>query len=312
MLTERFGLVATEVLGSTETGGIAWRDGAGDDRRETWRPFPGVRVEVDESGRMLLDSPFLARDVVRPCACDDRVELRPDGTFVHVGRIDDVIKVAGKRLALVELERRLLGLPGVLDAAVVAEPASGGRDHRVRAAVVAPSRDPDELRAMLEEWFDPVTLPRRITSVPALPREPSGKLARARVIELLDAAGASATTDRELRYVDDRQIDDENGLEAREVMLEVPAELLYFRGHFPGFPVLPGVTQLDGIVLVQIARLWPELGHPRRLERIKFRRPIRPGDSLTLVLRRDSATGRVGFTIRRGDETCASGTLFFT
>ena len=58
------GIPVTEVLGSSETGGIAWRQsggqgqgqGQGDD---TWQAFPGVDVAQDHDGTMLLRSPFV-------------------------------------------------------------------------------------------------------------------------------------------------------------------------------------------------------------------------------------------------------------
>src|SRR5262249_32838806 len=57
------GTPVTEVLGSSETGGIAWRQSGGEDRDESgWQPFPGVSVEPDAGGTMRLRSPFAATD----------------------------------------------------------------------------------------------------------------------------------------------------------------------------------------------------------------------------------------------------------
>src|SRR6185369_11152178 len=50
------GTAVTEVLGSSETGGIAWRTGGAG---PAWQPFPGVAVDADADGAMLVDSPFL-------------------------------------------------------------------------------------------------------------------------------------------------------------------------------------------------------------------------------------------------------------
>ena len=55
-VTALAGIPVTEVLGSSETGGIAWRDSGGDG---AWTPFPGVAVAADpDDETMLLRSPF--------------------------------------------------------------------------------------------------------------------------------------------------------------------------------------------------------------------------------------------------------------
>jgi len=313
MLRECLGIQATEVLGSTETGGIAWRRSDGGPEPDAWTPFAGVRVEVGAGGRMLLDSPFLAADAVVPRPCEDRVELREDGTFIHLGRLDDVVKIAGKRLALGELERRLLALPGVEDAVALVEPATDGRMQRVRAVAVAPGADPGELRRALQQWFDPVTLPRKIVLINALPRDETGKLTRDRVLALLDVVRSVATTPRDLEFSShpEQREDEDAGISACRIEVRVPENLFYFKGHFPGRPVLPGVAQLERIVLYQVGKLWPDLGQPRRVERIKFRRPIEPGDVLLLDLDHEVENRRVSYSIRRSDEICASGVLLF-
>jgi 3-hydroxyacyl-[acyl-carrier-protein] dehydratase len=62
-----------------------------------------------------------------------------------------------------------------------------------------------------------------------------------------------------------------------------------FRGHYPNFPVLPGVLQCEAIFqagAVLISRLLPEgsRGVPvvTRLSNAQFRRMVRPGDTLQI------------------------------
>lgn len=176
-LHARFGWRVTEVLGSSETGGIAWRDRPG----APWTPLPGVRVREGDEGRMLVDSPFLDPGAPRPHAGGDRIALREDGTFDHLGRADGVLKVGSTRISIAELESRLLAIPGVTDAAVLAVEVGGARGWESWAAVVAApgAHDAASIRAALLPWLDPVVIPRRIKLVPALPRDPgTGKLRR--------------------------------------------------------------------------------------------------------------------------------------
>lgn len=181
---ERFGWTITEVFGSSETGGIAWRESGG---RGPWAPLPGVSVDVDADGRLLVDSPFLAPDAPRPFVGADRIELRKDGTFTHLGRTDGVLKVGGVRVSLAEVEQRLCEIEGVRDAAVVGVEVGGPRGHEIWAAVVA-TPDARAIRAALRGWLAPVTMPRRLLHVDALPRSESGKLRREDVLALFASA----------------------------------------------------------------------------------------------------------------------------
>lgn len=182
------GLVVTEVLGSTETGGIAWRDAPGDDG---WTPLPGVRLGVDD-GQLAVDAPWLDAGSPRPHRLADRGERLADGRVRHLGRDDGVVKVAGKRVALLEVERALLALPGVLDAAVLALPGDEARGVDLAALVVAPGRDAAGLRSELAAWLDPAAIPRRLVLVVRLPRNDAGKLPRAAALAALAGPGRTA------------------------------------------------------------------------------------------------------------------------
>lgn len=53
----------------------------------------------------------------------------------------------------------------------------------------------------------------------------------------------------------------------------------YFVGHFPGNPIMPGVLQLEA--LVELAWfLYDAKVEMVKVVRLKFRRPVRPGDRL--------------------------------
>jgi 3-hydroxymyristoyl/3-hydroxydecanoyl-(acyl carrier protein) dehydratase len=87
----------------------------------------------------------------------------------------------------------------------------------------------------------------------------------------------------------------------------LPADLLYFEGHFGGLPLLPAVAQLSRIVLPLIRREYPDLGAVHRLRRVRFRRPIAPNTTITITLSREDR--RVSFEIALPDQIAALGTL---
>lgn len=182
-LHRRFEVSVVEVLGSTETGGFAYRRADAESSR--FRPFAGVTISADEDQALLLRSQLLDASLTQPITCPDRIELAADGSFRHLGRADGVVKVGGTRLSLNELETRVRALPGVLDAAALAVSAAEVRGQEVWL-VVATERGQElpQLRSELLRYYDPVLLPRRVRFTDVLPRESTGKLVRARLLEL--------------------------------------------------------------------------------------------------------------------------------
>lgn len=92
--------------------------------------------------------------------------------------------------------------------------------------------------------------------------------------------------------------------------LRIPPELHYFEGHFPGFPVLPGVVQIHWVE--HFGRQCFDLPDPvRRLVGLKFQKPIRPAQTAALELTYDSARAELAFSYRVDGVTCSSGRLGF-
>lgn len=282
MLRERHGIAVTEVLGSSETGGVATRTHDTDAPR--WRALPQVEITADADGRMHVRAPWTDRPDAL-VATEDRIELEGDG-FIHRGRIDDVVKIAGRRVALGDVLARTLDAPGVEDAAACVLPATDGRGATI-GLVAAGTATAEQLREHLAGWLEPTVLPRPIVCVPRLDRDATGKLPRARLLALLGVAAD----------------------ETVEVDLVIDPAAPCFVGHFPGDPIYPGAVLLDEVVCASVARTWPRLGAPRAILRAKFSEPIRPGDALQLRLVRRGE--EIAFDVRRGGISCASGRLRF-
>jgi acyl-coenzyme A synthetase/AMP-(fatty) acid ligase len=279
----------TEVLGATETGGIASRCTPGG----PWHPLPGVAVAEGDDGRLQLRSPFLHPSERLPFAAPDRIRLQPDGTFVHLGRLDDVVKVGGARVSLRGMRAHLLDWPEVTDAAVWSRPVRGARHVEVLAAVASAELSPEAVRARLLEAFDPVTVPRRVAVVAALPRDAVGKLSLDRLNEL----------------VSDRWTIRRRSVDAGHDRMTLDPELGFFDGHFPGLPLLPGIVQLTRMVLPAVQERWPDLTVPVGLRRVKFRHPLLPGDTVDVSVERQDH--RVRFELTAGGRSAAAGTLVF-
>ena len=90
------------------------------------------------------------------------------------------------------------------------------------------------------------------------------------------------------------------------IAIAVPDGGPLFEGHFPGRPILPGVTQLA--MVVDAIRAERDDGPVRAVPSLRLRAVVGPGDALALELRR-SEGGRVRFDLRRDGAVVADGLL---
>ncbi|NNM28626.1 MAG: acyl--CoA ligase [Akkermansiaceae bacterium] len=116
----------------------------------------------------------------------DLVRRDSDGDYWYVGRISDVIGLAsGDLVSPFEVERELLGVPGIARCVVLGMPCRGGAGGSVSEVpwAVVVREDPavtgDAIRDHLEARLSDYKLPRRIVFADEIPRGASGKVSRA-------------------------------------------------------------------------------------------------------------------------------------
>lgn len=84
-----------EVFGSTETGGIAYRQQT--TSQTPWQVFTGISIKQAANGALQIQSPYLPNSTTWH-TCDDSVELLSPEQFTLLGRLDRTVKVAKTRL----------------------------------------------------------------------------------------------------------------------------------------------------------------------------------------------------------------------
>lgn len=299
-LQQRLQQWPTEILGSSETGGIAWRQGD-----PLWQPFAEVGLSQDRDGALLIRSPYLPAGHVEHTA--DAARIGADGRFELLGRLDRIVKLEEKRLSLPMLEQALeqhdwvaearlgviednrayLGALLVLSEAGLHALRNQGRRHLTQS-----------LRQHLAGHCEALALPRRWRLVQQMPLNSQGKLPQTEVQALLLAPRPQAPEVLEqVQHADEWQL-----------QLAVPPDLAYFSGHFPATPVLPGVVQVDwALALGQQLLELP--GRFAGMEVLKFQQLVRPGDRIQLNLRFDAQRQKLYFAYLNDGAPCSSGRI---
>jgi acyl-CoA synthetase (AMP-forming)/AMP-acid ligase II/3-hydroxymyristoyl/3-hydroxydecanoyl-(acyl carrier protein) dehydratase len=302
-IEHRSGRTVVEIYGSSETGGIAWRQAS---IEAAWTPFAGIELTPGPE-RCLLRSPFLPG--TEPYPLDDAVIFHADGRFMLSGRLDRIVKVEEKRLSLDELEQALRqsdwvaeshclllkdGRDRIAAAIVLTEKGWAALERQGRAALTA------SLRKQLMQAFDAVVLPRKWLFMNMLPLTPQGKIDNVLLLKLMRLDRSKFPRLLSCRF------------ENHTVRLELRArrELIYFEGHFPEQPILPGVAQLAwveayGKILFGIEQ--PFL----TMEVVKFKKIIQPEALLTLTLEWKETNGKLYFELNSGSDMHSSGRMVY-
>jgi acetyl-CoA synthetase len=210
--TETGAIMITPLPGATPT-----KPGSGT------KPFPGIDADVmtregkpvapNEGGYLVITKPWPA--MLRTIYGDDQryreqywsqiegvyfagdgARRDEDGYFWIMGRIDDVINVAGHRLGTAEIESALVSHEAVAEAAVVARPDELKGSAIVAFVTLEGGRTPteplkEELRQHVAKEIGALARPDEIRFADALPKTRSGKIMR-RLLREIATSGSVA------------------------------------------------------------------------------------------------------------------------
>ncbi|MDQ6802308.1 MAG: acyl--CoA ligase [Acidobacteriota bacterium] len=191
---ERFGKSIHSFYGCSECGGITYdREGAAVERGTVGRAMDGVTLSMRGS-RLVVHSVAAAHGYLHDASnfeplepgkfvTDDLAEMR-DGEVALIGRVSDLINIAGKKVNPREVEQIILQIEGVRQVKVYGEPA-GARGDVVAAAIVANAGVTREtVRAFCQERLSSHKIPRIVKLIDSMPVDDRGKITRSALAEL--------------------------------------------------------------------------------------------------------------------------------
>lgn len=175
-----YGLYPSEIYGSTETGGIAYRSQNVENTK--WTPLSSVQISIGDNQCLEIFSPYILGGRF---LSSDRVLLdQSHEKFELIGRDDRVFKIEEKKINLFELEKRIKQHSNVEDAYCIVL-RHGVRDYI--GCIIAEFQDEDWanqskiekakiLRNYFKEYFDGILVPKKFRFIKELPYNEQSKL----------------------------------------------------------------------------------------------------------------------------------------
>ncbi|MGF1744922.1 AMP-binding protein [Vibrio minamisatsumaniensis] len=185
------GQLPIEVFGSTETGGIAFRQQ--ESAQTPWQLFDCIEAKLNSENCIKLLSPYIDKNNWYQTA--DECEMISKNQFVLKGRTDRVIKIEEKRVSLVEVEKRLEQLPWISECVVIpfeepqrlilASVLVLSDEGRATLAAMSKGKFWLMLRSELRKWLEPIAIPRKYRVVDEIPLNSQGKRLTSHIEQLV-------------------------------------------------------------------------------------------------------------------------------
>ncbi|MEZ8287026.1 AMP-binding protein [Vibrio splendidus] len=185
------GHLPIEVFGSTETGGIAFRQQ--ESAQTPWQLFDCIDASLNSENCIKLLSPYIDNNNWYQTA--DECEMVSENQFILKGRTDRVIKIEEKRVSLVEVEKRLEQLPWISECVVIpfeeperlilASVLVLSEEGQAKLATMSKGKFWLMLRSELRKWLEPIAIPRKYRIVDEIPLNSQGKRLTSHIEQLI-------------------------------------------------------------------------------------------------------------------------------
>lgn len=157
----------------------------------------------------------------------DLASWNEDGTIEYLGRIDFQVKLHGRRIELGEIERRLVEIPGIVQAAATVQVSSTGTEELVVHYTSTVNMCSNDIRDALASKIPEYMIPQGFMRLNELPLTSSGKIDRKRLPQI---SVEQAISDRE--YIAPENETQEILCEAFAHTLELTKEQIGIKDNF--------------------------------------------------------------------------------
>ncbi len=294
-----FGVSPFEIFGSTETGGVAYRQ---QKLNINWTILDAVNVSVVD-GCIMVESPYSFKN---PYLMSDAIELIGDNQFKLLGRADRIVKIAEERISLPDMESRLVLHPYIVRAycstvdkgarkviGCMLELTGNGAECIIKTGR---RHFVEEIKKYLSNFVPTVALPRCIRIVNQIPTNTQGKFVKNEIMAMLNSSVAEPIM---------------QNVQKTDLILTADLTFLgdsaYFNGHFPNFPILPGVIQLHFVFLF-CRQFFHVTGNAFDVIKLKFSSLILPDRCTHFELTRVS-DDEFTFCYSQQDKICSAGKI---
>lgn len=297
-----------EIYGSTEHGAIAYRHQKITNGHLT--TLQHVTMSVAQNETLLIRSPYMDNEDLSEgwAVTSDKAKYLNERQFQLKGRTDRVIKVEEKRISLTQMEQTMAQHRWIKDihivpitttrlilGAVIVLNAEGTQAllSQGRIAVI------QSLKQHLSVGFEHLAIPRRWRFVSELPINSQGKLESHLLKDLLN-------TPAEITL----PISTNPQVSFNEAILDlgVPADLLYFKGHFTTQPIVAGVVLIDWAIHYT-KKYFPITGVFKAIKQLKFHQTVSPNQQIQLKLVYFPGSFSVKFVYSLSDNNISSGVI---
>ena len=282
---EKISKGVTEIYGSTEAGVIAYKQ------------KHNAKLQFFENVKYInstISSPYFDEHELE---LNDELEFFKDG-FIVKGRNDRIVKIQEKRISLDEIERDLN------QSNLVEKSYCLKLDDKLCSAIILNNEGErllenfgklELIKAIKKSAPLNIITPKKWRFLTNLPTNERGKIDSARIEEWFNT---NVTYPNIVKLENDGQ--------NAEISLIFPKNSNFFKGHFPDFPILPGVVQL--FFAKEFARDIFNLNFvPQKVKKVKFSSIIKPEMKVKLILTKNENS--IDYKYTNDEKTFSSGTF---
>ena len=159
---------------------VAFRKFNGPGRQKTYHALSGVTLAQDERGCLLLTATYLPGQIVT----NDLVEFTGPGSFIWLGRYDNLINSGGIKIVPEEMEALIIEKTGLI-CAIIGLPDDRLGQRPVLVLEKKPELSEITIKRLVEKLFPHNKQPKEIAWVEEMPRNDSYKLDRRKLTEMV-------------------------------------------------------------------------------------------------------------------------------